>query len=209
MSVVCVRSRAHTHAYARMVRSYVRAGEGDRPTEIKSTSGRSLARARGETKVRVSVAAGKERHRRTRGRVTPECPRFLLSVPSLLSLALARSRSPSRESHRAFSLYLSSSAPSLTSSRVLLLALRRLLPIPGVHYLSFFLHFLCPPLVQMARTISRVVPCTVSCANERASDDDDDDERFLRWGQKRDSRNFFAIIVIVRETERWEKGGGG
>lgn len=73
-----VRTRVRMYA-----RAGVRMGEGDRPTEIKSTSGR----ARGETKVRVSVAAGKERRRRTHGRVTPECPRFLLSVPSLLSLA--------------------------------------------------------------------------------------------------------------------------
>lgn len=69
--------------------THVRA-KGTDPTEIKNTSGR----ARGETKVRVSVAAGKERRRRTRGRVTPECPRFLLSVPSLLSLA--RSLDPAR-----------------------------------------------------------------------------------------------------------------
>lgn len=118
-----VRARVCARARAR-----VRTVEGDRPTEIKSTSGR----ARGETKVRVSVAAGKERRRRTRGRVTPECPRFLLSVPSLLSLArsvpLALTRVPQ-------------SSPSLPGPSLCLfhlLALGGLLPIPGVHYLSFF-----------------------------------------------------------------------
>lgn len=135
---VCARARAG-----------VRMGEGDRPTEIKSTSGR----ARGETKVRVSVAAGKERRRRTRGRVTPECPRFLLSVPSLLSLArsvpLALTRVPQ-------------SSPSLPGPFALSLSpprSRRATPHPWGTLSLFFLYFLCPPLVQMARTISRhVVP---------------------------------------------------
>jgi len=116
---VCVRARAG-----------IRTGEGDRPTEIKSTSGR----VRGETKVRVSVAAGKERRRRTRGRVTPECPRFLLSVPSLLSLArsvpLALTRVPQSSPS------LSLPGPSLCLFH--LLALGGLLPISLGYTISLF-----------------------------------------------------------------------
>lgn len=91
------------------VRTYVRAvrrGQTDRDKEHFRT------RARGETKVRVSVAAGKERRRRTRGRVTPECPRFLLSVPSLLSLA--RSLDPARPHASLTELFLCLPGPSLS-----------------------------------------------------------------------------------------------
>lgn len=48
LRVVCVytvHASTHIHTYVRTHARYVRAGEGDRPTEIKSTSGRSLARA--------------------------------------------------------------------------------------------------------------------------------------------------------------------
>lgn len=141
---------------------YAHTGEGDRPTEIKSTSGRAL----GETKVRVSVAAGKERRRRTRGRVTPECPRFLLSVPSLLSLA--RSLDLARPHASLTELSLSTSGPSLSpfpscsvspSLSLSLSLFRRTTPRLWGTLSLFFLYFLCPPLVQMARTISgRVVP---------------------------------------------------
>lgn len=153
----CVmRARVRTHVYARARAS---TGEGDRPTEIKSTSGR----ARGETKVRVSVAAGKERRRRTRGRVTPECPRFLLSVPSLLSLAhsvpLALTRVPQ-------------SSPSLPGPSLCLfhlLVLGGLLPIPGVHYLSFLSTSSVLPSYKW-RAPSLVVSCpTVSCASDECS----------------------------------------
>jgi len=56
--------------------------------DVPARGGRRRERERQRgNEVRVSVAAGKEKRRRTRGRVTPECPRFLLSVPSLLSPA--------------------------------------------------------------------------------------------------------------------------
>lgn len=154
--------RVHTRVRV-FARAGVRTGEGDRPTEIKSTSGRARARARGETKVRVSVAAGKERRRRTRGRVTPECPRFLLSVPSLLSLA------------RPVSLVLTrvpQSSPSLAGPSLCLfhlLALGGLLPIPGVHYLSFFSTSSVLPSYKW-RAPSLVMSCpTVSCASDECS----------------------------------------
>jgi len=140
-------------------RTGVRTGEGDRPTEIKSTSGET----RGETKVRVSVAAGKERRRRTRGRVTPECPRFLLSVPSLLSLArsvpLALTRVPQ-------------SSPSLPGPSLCLfhlLALGGRLPIPEVNCLSFFSTSSVLPSYKW-RAPSLVVSCpTISYASDECS----------------------------------------
>lgn len=47
----------------------------------------------------------------------------------------------------------------------------------------------------MARTISRVVPYTVSCANEpTTSDDDDDDDEFPSIGREIGLRKFFAIV---------------
>lgn len=161
----------HAHACAcgevDAPRTYIHmyTGEGDRPTEIKSTSGR----ARGETKVRVSVAAGKER------RTGEPAGESHLSAhvssypfpPFCLSLALSIPLALTRESHRHLPLSLSLSLPAaprylffpLAPYLSLTLSFCGLLPVPGVHYLSFFLYFLCPPLVQMARTISgRVVP---------------------------------------------------
>lgn len=152
--------------------THVRAYEGDRPTEIKSTSGR----ARGETKVRVSVAAGKERRRRTRGRVTPECPRFLLSVPSLLSLA--RFLDPARPHVSLTELLLFLPGPSLSpfpSCSISLsfsfssLSFGRLLLVPRVHYLSFFSTSSVLPSYKW-RSPSLAVSCpTVSCSSDECS----------------------------------------
>lgn len=166
--VARTRVRAEPSAASAREREYVRTSEGDRPTEIKSTSGR----ARGERpRSAYLLPLAKERRRSTRGRVTPECPRFLLSVPSLLSLArlvpLALTRVPQSSPSplgRALSVSFFSPLSPLSRSR-------RTTPHPwGTHYLSFFLYFLCPPLVQMARTISRLVSCpTVSCTSDEYS----------------------------------------
>jgi len=122
-------------------------GEGDRPTEIKSTSGR----ARGE---RPRSAYLLLLARRGAGEPTGEShlSAHASSYPfPPFCLSLVRSRSPSPQS--------SPSLPGPSLCLFHLLALDGLLPIPGVHYLSFFFYFLRPPLVQMARTISRhVVP---------------------------------------------------
>jgi hypothetical protein len=134
--------------------TYRRRGQTDRDKEHFRTRARAHA-GRDQGPRAVSVAAGKERRRRTRGRVTPECPRFLLSVASLLSLArsvpLALTRVPqSSPSHRL--------APSLAVSFTFSLS-AGYSPSLGYTLSLFFLYFLCPPLVQMARTISRrVVP---------------------------------------------------
>jgi hypothetical protein len=112
------------------VRSYKRRGQTDRDKEHFRTRGERPRSA-------YLLPLAKERRRSTRGRVTPECPRFLLSIPSLLSLArlvpLALTRVPQ-----------SSPSPlgrSLSRSSRLFppcLALGGLLPIPGVHTISLF-----------------------------------------------------------------------
>lgn len=149
-------------------RAGVRTGEGDRPTEIKSTSGRERARARAgrdQGPRAVSVAAGKERRRRTRGRVTPECPRFLLSVPSLLSLARSVPLVLTRVPQSSPSLRLAPHSLSLSPSRS-----RRATPHPwGIRYLSFFSTSSVLPSYKW-RAPSLVVSCpTVSCASDECS----------------------------------------
>jgi len=187
------RSCAHT-ARAR-ARARGCTGEGDRPTKIKSTSARTCPRGEGRRerereRERGGVGeGGKERgrgrgrgrerergpricccwqgeaRRRTRGRVTPECPRFLLSVPSLLSPARSVPLALTRVPQSSLSLSLSFSpagrapfSPYLPPCR----ALSPDSPHPRDTLSLFFLYFLCPPLVQMARTISRRVSWAAS-----------------------------------------------
>lgn len=155
------------------VRSYKRRGQTDRDKEHF----RTRARERGERpRSAYLLPLAKERRRRV-----PAGESHLSAHASSypfppFCLLLAWSRSPSRESHRVLPLRLAVLSLSLSLSRSSCLsppclALGGLLPIPGVpHYLSFFLHFLCPPLVQMARTISRLVSCpTVSCTSDEYS----------------------------------------
>lgn len=110
------------------------------------THARTVVRARGQTdrdKEHFRRCTGRPRSayllllarrgRRTRGRVTPECPRFLLSVPSP-SLPRSPVVSPGLPSL---------SGPCSLYRRLVRLSssLYGLLPVPGVRYLLFFPFF--------------------------------------------------------------------
>lgn len=163
------------------MRECVCTGEGDRPNKDKEHF-RAVARARGESKVRVSVAAGKEKRRRTRGRVTPECPRFLLSVPSLLSLVLSVPLVLTRVPQSS-----SLAGPSISFSFLLLPDS----PTPGYIISLFFSTSSVFPSYKW-RAPSLVVSCpTVSCACNECS---------FRLEQRRTSRKSLAVVSLKNKS---------
>lgn len=155
------RVRAGTHA---------RAYEGDRPTEIKSTSGR----ARGERPRSAYLlllarrGAGEpagESHLSAHASSYP-FPPFCLSLALSIPLALTRvSQSPS-------SLYLAPSLSPFSSFALHLshsLSFGGLLPVPRVHYLSFLSTSSVLPSYKW-RSPSLAVSCpTVSCSSDEYS----------------------------------------
>jgi len=151
--------------------THVRAYEGDRPTEIKSTSGR----ARGERPRSAYLlllarrGAGEpagESHLSAHASSYP-FPPFCLSLALSIPLALTRVSQSSSSVYLApryllffLALYLSHS-PSLSFGG--------LLPVPRVHYLSFFSTSSVLPSYKW-RSPSLAVSCsTVSCSSDECS----------------------------------------
>lgn len=175
------RSRARARAHAR---THVRTGEGDRPTKIKSTSapgagapgGWRAGRDGREGGPRARICCCWRRQRRSAGEPAGEShlSAHASSYPFLpFCLPLARSPLALAPTVPQSSLSPSPTGPPQPSPRPpppsifisFLLLCRTPRPrdtlslSPPLLSLFFSLHFLCPPLVQMARTISRVVSC--------------------------------------------------